>query len=192
MRMLYRGYVYESTLLEMPEMISVGDDDDYYDRKHTELLSRTEEVDSIYSSGVDFSIRTGATGYSGYNVLSITEGDELLGYSKFRNFPVLELPTGAIQIEMTYMREGSRGMGYMSMGYEYLLKHFGCIVSDFQLTDDSFGLYVKLSKKYRSGVYDRKSSTFTEMKFDGPEYTALDSAAYANGESNQYLLVLLK
>ena len=192
MRMLYKGYVYESTLLEMPEMISVGDDDGYYDRKHNEYLSRTEEVDSIYSSGVDFSIRTGTKGYIGYDVLSITEGDELLGYSKFKKFPAEGLPSGSIQIEMTYMREGSRGMGYMSMGYEYLIGYFGCIVSDFQLTDESFGLYVKLSKKYRSGVYDRKSRSFTEMKFDGPEYTALDSAAYSAGTSDQYLLVLMK
>lgn len=192
MRMIYNGYVYESTLMEMPEMISLEDEDVYYENKHRELLSKTDELDSIYSSGVDFTIRTGPNNYSWYNLLSITENDELLGYSQFKMFHGLNLPNTAIQIKISYLREESRGLGYMSIGYEYLLDYYGCIVSDTQLTDESFGLYVKLSKKYRSGVYDMKSKSFTEMKFDSPEYADLDSKAYSNGDSNKFMLVLMK
>lgn len=189
MKFAYKGFIYESTLLEMPNLISM--DNDYY-AKHTpkaieKLLADSEEVDSQYADGVDWSIRESKTNA---NILYISDNlEEPLGYVKFVKLATIK---NAITIMMTFLYEEHRGQGIMSKGYEYLLNYYGTIVSDYDLTDDSTALYEKLAQKYNSYVYDYAKKEILNIKYDSPEYQKLWEKSYVDGTAGNYRIVISK
>lgn len=189
MKFAYKGFIYESTLLEMPNLISL-DDDEYAGNAESainKLLANTEEVDSQFHHGVDWSIRESTSGADAM-IISNNAG-EPIGYVKFTKLHTIQ---NAIIIIMTYLYEHSRGEGIMSQGYEYLVNYYGTIVSDSDLTDDSYRLYEKLAKKYNSYVYDYDEKTIMPIKFQSDEYNALDKKAHIDGTNNNYRIVISK
>lgn len=189
MKMIYKGYVYESTLLEMPSLITLDDDElgDNAPREIDRLLANSEEVDSQFAHGVDWSIRESTTNAC---ILYISNAmEEPLGYVKFNKMYTIP---NAIVISMTYLYEDNRGQGIMSTGYEYLLNHYGVLVSDSDLTDDSTNLYRKLTSKYHSYLYDYRNKKLLNIKFESEEYNAFETKAHIEGTSGDYRVVISK
>jgi hypothetical protein len=179
----------KSTLMEMPNRInSLEDDDDYRLKEIEKMADATEEVDSQYYQGTDWSIREYKSEPT-RGMLYITDKDQPVGYVKFNKFHSIP---NAIWIQFTYLIENSRGEGLMSKGYEYLLNYFGALVSDTDITDDSANLYYKLSQKYKSGIFNNRTKEFKEMKFDSPEYLQIEKEAHIAGTSKDILWVIIK
>lgn len=189
MKLAYKGFIYESTLLEMPNRISLDDDQITSNAESAieKLLANTEEVDSQFADGVDWSIRESTNGADAL-IISNNAG-EPLGYVKFTKLHTIK---NAIIIIMTYLYENSRGYGIMSKGYEYLINYYGTIVSDSDLTDDSYNLYSKLAKKYNSYIYDYDNKSILPIKFESDEYNTLDTKAHIDGTNNNYRVVISK
>lgn len=176
----------------MPNLISLDDDElaSNTERAIEKLLANTEEVDSQFSDGVDWSIRESTNGANGADALIISNNaGEPLGYVKFTKLHTIK---NAIIIIMTYLYEDRRGEGIMSRGYEYLINYYGTIVSDSDLTDDSYNLYSKLSKKYNSYIYDYDNKSILPIKFESDEYNTLDTKAHIDGTNNNYRVVISK
>lgn len=189
MKLVYKNFLYEATLLEMPSLISLDDDEleGNAQREIDKLLANSEEVDSKFEHGVDWSIRESTTNAC---ILFISDAmEEPLGYVKFNKMHSIP---NAIAISMTYLYEANRGQGIMSIGYEYLLDHYGIIVSDSDLTDDSVNLYRKLANKYHSYLYDYKNKKLLNLKFESEEYNAFETKAYIEGTSGNYRVVISK
>lgn len=175
--------------MEMPNLISLDDDELAGNAESAidKLLANTEEVDSQFSNGVDWSIREADNNAC---ILYISDAqDNPLGYVKYNK--MVTIPN-AIIIQMTFLYEDNRGQGIMSTGYEYLLNYYGVIVSDSDLTDDSYNLYEKLAKKYPSYVLDYKQNKILPIKFQSPEYTELETKAHVEGTSGNYRVVVSK
>jgi len=189
MLFLYKGYVYESTLLEMPSLISLDDDElaQNAPKEIDKLLANSNEVDSKFSHGVDWSIRESTTNAC---ILFISDAmEEPIGYVKFNKMYTLP---NAITISMTYLYEDHRGQGIMSTAYEYLLDYYGVIVSDSNLTDDSTNLYRKLARKYHSYIYDYRNKKLMNFKFESDGYNKFEEKAYIEGTSGDYRIVISK